>query len=198
MHALIAALSLSAAEPTQPAQSEAASSSAQIAEAPVFEPRLRFGVGSWAGAGGLRIFQFGYMGASIHAGVQFDDNWAVFIIAQGMWAFLIVYPAEFMGTASVMLERTFFDHVSVGIGGGIVGNAAEETCSRCLGPSSPNLGFNVPLRLAYNFGTDVHQRHRCYLAVDGGVGFPLAGAGLRGPTLFPGFYAAMSLGYVAM
>jgi hypothetical protein len=178
-----------AAESAQPAPD-------QLEEPLAFEPRLRFGVGSWAGGGSLRLFSGGYIGGSAHVGIQFDDHLAVFVSAQVM-ALSLLFLNSILGTGSVMIERTFFDHLSLGIGGGVMGGAiAAWECRTC--GASPTLAVNVPVRIAYNFIKDIHLRHRFYVAADGGLGFPLLGNLLPRPAMLPCFYVGFGLGYAMM
>jgi hypothetical protein len=104
-----------------------------------------------------------------------------------------------------MIDRTFFDHLSLGVGGGVVVNAllcAFPGGGKCALRTGQFFGFNMPLRLAYNFGetaTTYARRHRFYLALDGGLSLGLGSfPGSRPISTEPGAYVGFGLGYTAM
>jgi hypothetical protein len=176
-----------------------AGASATVDAERVDAPRLRIGCGYWGAGGAMGLAQGGALGASFHAGVQFSHEWAVFFIAEG--ATIIVTN---LAALSIMLERTFFDHLSVGAGGGAVINGvacAFPGGADCRLRTGAVLGVNVPMRLAYGFGqtsATYARRHRFYLALDAGVGLSLAPTNRVAEPLSPGLYVGLGLGYTAM
>jgi hypothetical protein len=190
--ATLLAACLSAA-PTAPE----AGTTADVPTERVDGPRLRFGAGPWGGFG-VMVGGEGGAGFSAHVGDQLNHDWAIFGIVQGGTAVIL-----YLATVSVMVDRTFFDHLSVGVGGGLVANALH--CGfgggKCAAAAGEYLGVNIPLRLAYNFGetaTTYARRHRFYVALDGGLGVMLGGSHGPSTSLTPGAYVGFGLGYTAM
>jgi hypothetical protein len=144
------------------------------ASAPEQEPvrsdgaRARFGIGTFGMVGtdqGLPT-----LGLSLQLGAQINDAWAVYAQLQGS-SLLFIYN---VGSAALMVERTFGNIVSVGTGVGYI------TSSRHIlnwdgfnaQPDPFMQGVQVPLRVQFNFGPQPTgaSRNRFFVAAEAATG----------------------------
>src|SRR5581483_7614305 len=119
---LVVVSSVAAAQQAPPDVGVAAS--APAVEKRVDATRLRIGFGLWGG-GGVMPAPVAGAGLSVHVGVQLNHAWALFALVQAQTMLLTS-----LATASFVAERTFFDHLSVGIGAGAI------TTNRSCGPGA--------------------------------------------------------------